>query len=139
PRRGYEFVTRKITSHVAKIKMGLINELRLGNLEAKRDWGHSKEYVKAMWKMLQQDTPDDYVIATGQTHSVREFAEKAFTYAGLNYEDYVVVDPRFVRPSEIHLLVGDPSKAQQKLGWKYELSFEDLVQEMVDGDLKLLS
>ena len=139
PRRGYEFVTRKITSHVAKIKMGLINELRLGNLEAKRDWGHSKEYVKAMWKMLQQDPPDDYVIATGQTHSVREFAEKAFVHVGLNYKDYVVIDNQFVRPSEIHLLVGDPSKAQQKLGWKHKLSFEDLVCEMVDEDLKLLS
>jgi len=139
PRRGYEFVTRKITSHVAKIKMGLVKELRLGNLEAKRDWGHSRDYVKAMWKMLQQDTPDDYVIATGQTHSVREFAEKAFAYVGLNYEDYVVVDPRFLRPSEINLLVGDPSKSQQKLGWEYKLSFEDLVHEMVDEDLKLLS
>lgn len=139
PRRGYEFVTRKITSHVARIKLGLEKELRLGNLEAKRDWGHAREYVKAMWLMLQQDDPSDYVIATGKAHSVREFLEKAFSYVGLNYQDYVVIDPRFVRPAEIELLVGDCSKGQRELGWKSSISFEDLVHEMVDEDLNLVS
>ena len=138
PRRGYEFVSRNITSHVAKIKLGLANELRLGNLEAKRDWGHAREYVKAMWLMLQQDKPCDYVIATGEAHSVQEFLSVAFGHMGLDYQDFVVVDPMFVRPSDVELLLGDSRKAQRELGWKYTLSFEDLVHEMVDIDLELL-
>jgi GDPmannose 4,6-dehydratase len=138
PRRGYEYVTRKITSHVAKIKLGLAKEVRLGNLDAKRDWGHAREYVKAMWMMLQQDEPSNYVIATGETHSVREFLEVAFSYVGLNYQDYVIVDPRFVRPTDIELLLGDSSKAQKGLGWRHSLSFKHLVCEMVDADLALL-
>jgi len=138
PRRGYEFVTRKITSHVAKIKLGLEKKVKLGNLEAKRDWGHAREYVNAMWLMLQQETPTDYVIATGKAHSVREFLEKAFSYVGLNYQDHLVIDPQFVRPADVELLVGDSSKAQRELGWKYSISFEDLVSEMVDEDLKLV-
>lgn len=137
PRRGFEFVTRKITSHVARIKAGLINELRLGNLEAKRDWGHAQEYVRAMWLMLQQPEPDDYVIATGETHSVREFLELAFGFAGLNYEKYVKVDPALVRPAEVDLLIGDSSKAREKLKWKHEITFKTLVKEMVEEDLKL--
>ncbi len=138
PRRGFEFVTRKITSNVAKIKLGLAKELRLGNLEAKRDWGHAAEFVKAMWLMLQQDEPVDYVIATGTTHSVREFLEIAFNRVGLDYKDYVVVDPQFLRPADVENLHGDSSRAQRELGWKYTLSFEDLVHEMVDADLELL-
>jgi len=135
PRRGFEFVTRKITSHVAKIKLGQASELRLGNLDAKRDWGHAREYVRAMWQMLQQDTPDDYVIATGSTHSVREFVDVAFSHADLNYQDYVVVDPEFYRPAEVNLLLGDCSKAEQEFGWEHSVDFESLVREMVDGDL----
>ncbi len=135
PRRGYEFVTRKISSHVARIKLGKEKELRLGNLEAKRDWGHSKDYVKAMWLMLQQEKPDDYVVATGETHSVREFAELAFSIAGLNYKDYVIVDNNFFRPAEVDLLVGDSHKAQSVLGWKPSYSFSQLVEEMVKSDL----
>lgn len=119
PRRGYEFVTRKITSSVAKIKLGLANEVRLGNLDAKRDWGHARKYVEAMWLMLQQEKPDDYVIATGSTHSVREFAKIAFDYANLNYEDYVRTDATLYRPAEVDLLMGDCSKAREKLGWSY--------------------
>lgn len=138
PRRGYEFVSRKITSHVAKIKLGLASELRLGNLEAKRDWGHAREYVKAIWLMLQQESPCDYVIATGQAHSVHEFLSVAFGYVGLDYRDFVVVDPLFVRPADVEHLLGDSGKAKRELGWKYTLSFEDLVHEMVDADLKLL-
>jgi GDPmannose 4,6-dehydratase len=136
PRRGFEFVTRKITSHVAKVKLGLSNELRLGNLDAQRDWGHAGEYVRAMWLMLQQDVPDDYVIATGATHSVREFLEVAFGHVGLNYKDYVVGDPQLYRPAEVTLLLGDSSKARERLGWSYNHSFLDLVHEMVDRDLK---
>jgi GDPmannose 4,6-dehydratase len=139
PRRGFEFVTRKITSHVAKIKVGLEKQLHLGNLEAKRDWGNAREYVKTMWLMLQQDQPDDYLISSGETHSVREFAQKAFAYVGLSYEDYVVPDKAFFRPAEVDLLLGDCSKAKQKLGWRYDLSFEDLVHEMVEADLELYS
>ncbi len=138
PRRGLEFVTHKITYGAAKIKMGLADELRLGNLEARRDWGYAKDYVRAMWLMLQQDEPEDYVIATGETHSVREFAQLAFDYLGLNYEDYVVVDPAFFRPAEVDLLVGDASKAREKLGWEPEVSFEELVRIMVEADLEAL-
>ena len=123
PRRGYEFVTRKITSGVARIRAGKSKELRLGNLEAKRDWGHAREYVTAMWRMLQQPTPDDYVIATGETHSVREFAELAFSYAGLDYRDYVSPDPALHRPAEVNLLLGDASKAKAKLGWQFKIRF----------------
>jgi len=136
PRRGFEFVTRKITSGVAKIKLGIEKELRLGNLDAKRDWGHAREYVKAMWLMLQQDRPNAFVIATGETHSVREFLEIAFSHVGLDYKDHVIIDQRFVRPADIELLKGDCSKAQKELGWKYTLSFGDLVCEMVEHDLE---
>ena len=139
PRRGYEFVTRKITQAVAKIKLGQAKEVRLGNLEAKRDWGHAREYVKAMWLMLQQETPGDYVIATGETHSVKEFADKAFSHAGLDWQDHVAVDQQFYRPSEVELLVGDASKAKKVLGWTYSVTFDDLVREMVDTDLELVS
>lgn len=135
PRRGLEFVTRKVTNAVASIKYGLMNELRMGNLDSKRDWGFAGDYVKAMWLMLQQDTPDDFVIATGETHTIRELLEEAFGYVGLNYEDYVVIDPRFVRPAEVDLLLGDPSKAYEKLGWKPEVNFKQLVQMMVESDL----
>lgn len=138
PRRGYEFVTRKITSHVAKIKLGLVDKVKLGNLDAERDWGHAREYVKAMWLMLQQDEPTDYVIATGQSHSVRDFLTVAFSHVGLDYRDYVEIAPVFFRPADVHKLVGDTSKARRKLGWKYTISFEDLVHEMVDADLDLL-
>lgn len=139
PRRGKEFVTRKISDGVARIKLGLQKELRMGNLDAKRDWGFSGDYVRAMWLMLQQDKPDDYVVATGETHSVREFLDIAFQHVGLNYEDYVVVDPRFIRPAEVDLLLGNPAKARENLGWKPEVSFEQLVTMMVDADLKRLS
>ncbi len=135
PRRGFEFVTRKITSNVARIKAGHVDELRLGNLDAKRDWGFAGDYIKAMHQMLQTDEPDDYVIATGETHSVREFCELAFSHVGLNYEDYVVVDPQFYRPAEVNLLLGDASKAQKELGWTPECSFEELVRMMVDHDM----
>jgi GDPmannose 4,6-dehydratase len=137
PRRGVEFVTRKITHTVARIKYGLTNELRLGNLDAKRDWGYAGDYVKAMWLMLQQDVPDDYVIATGQTHTVREFVEKAFEYVGLNYRDYVTIDPRFIRPAEVEVLLGNPEKARTKLGWAPEVNFEQLVHMMMEEDLRL--
>ena len=138
PRRGLEFVTRKITHHVAKIKLGLTDELRLGNLDARRDWGFAGDYVKAMWLMLQQDKPDDFVVATGETHSVEEFLNVAFGHVNLDWHDYVVQDERFMRPAEVDLLVGDPSKAGRKLGWEPAVSFEQLVQMMVDADLKLL-
>jgi GDPmannose 4,6-dehydratase len=137
PRRGVEFVTRKITHTVARIKYGLTNELRLGNLDAKRDWGYAGDYVKAMWLMLQQDVPDDYVIATGQTHTVREFVEQAFEYVGLNYRDYVTIDPRFIRPAEVEVLLGNPEKARTKLGWAPEVNFEQLVHMMMEEDLRL--
>ena len=139
PRRGFEFVTRKITSHVARIKLGQIGHLSLGNLDAKRDWGHAREYVKAMWIMLQQDAPDDYVIATGKTHSVREFCEIAFSHVGLDYREHVQIDPRFLRPAEVDLLIGDCTKAKDKLNWTYDICFEDLVKEMVDADLSFFS
>ena len=138
PRRGYEFVTRKISNAVAKIKLGLAKELRLGNLEAKRDWGYAGDYVKAMWLMLQQEEPDDYVIATGETHSVKEFAEVAFNHVGLDYRDYLRTDERFYRPAEVHLLKGDYSKGKKILGWEPTVSFKELIQMMVDADLKYL-
>ncbi|HEY0319359.1 MAG TPA: GDP-mannose 4,6-dehydratase [Pyrinomonadaceae bacterium] len=136
PRRGFEFVTRKITSTAARIKLGLASELRLGNLEARRDWGHAADYVRAMHLMLQQPAPDDYVIATGETHSVREFCEMAFSELGLDYQDYVKVDEQFQRPAEVDLLVGDASKAIKELGWQHTYTFHDLVREMVQADLK---
>ena len=139
PRRGLEFVTRKITWHAAAIKLGRRDELRLGNLDAKRDWGYAKDYVEAMWLMLQQDTPDDYVIATGETNTVRECVEIAFDQAGIEWEPYVVIDDAFKRPAEVDLLVGDASKAERQLGWKPQTSFEQLIRMMVDADLKLLS
>ncbi len=138
PRRGLEFVTRKVTHGVAKIKAGLAKELRLGNLDAQRDWGYAADYVKAMWLMVQQDTPDDYVIATGETHSVRELVEVAFEAAGLKWQDHVVIDPAFLRPAEVDLLVGNPSKALRVLGWQREVDFVSLVQMMVAADLKTL-
>lgn len=134
PRRGFEFVTRKITSGVARIAAGEATELKLGNLDAKRDWGHARDYVEAMWLMLQQPAPDDYVIATGRTHSVRDFCRMAFERAGLDYEQYVKVDPNLYRPAEVEILVGDASKAQRVLGWKAEVDLESLVSEMVESD-----
>jgi GDPmannose 4,6-dehydratase len=134
PRRGFEFVTRKITSQAAKIKLGLEKEIRLGNIEAKRDWGHAKDYVKAMWLMLQQTDPDDFVIASGQSHSVSEFLEHTFSYLDLNYEKYLVVDKSLYRPSEVIILKGNASKAKKILGWQSEVSFEDLVIEMIEHD-----
>ena len=138
PRRGLEFVTRKITYHVAQIKLGLINELSLGNLDARRDWGFAGDYVQAMWLMLQQDKPDDYVVATGETHSVEEFLTEAFGYVNLDWHDYVKQDPRFMRPAEVDLLVGDPSKAGRKLGWEPSVTFSELVKMMVKADLEML-
>ncbi|MHC4779631.1 MAG: GDP-mannose 4,6-dehydratase [Planctomycetota bacterium] len=137
-RRGKEFVTRKITHAVARIKAGLQKELRLGNLDARRDWGFAGDFVESMWLMLQHDAPDDYVVATGETHSVKEFCQHAFERAGLDWQDYVVVDERFVRPAEVDVLMGDPSKARKVLGWKPRVSFAELVQRMVDADLALV-
>lgn len=139
PRRGFEFVTRKITSTVARIKAGLADELRLGNLDACRDWGHAKDYVRAMHMMLQQPEADDFVIATGETHSVREFCDVAFAEVGLDYRDYVKSDPRFYRPAEVELLMGDYTKANETLGWEPTYRFPDLVKEMVEADMQLLS
>jgi GDPmannose 4,6-dehydratase len=136
PRRGFEFVTRKITSGLARIVAGEADKLSLGNLDAKRDWGHAREYVEAMWLMLQQPEPDDFVVATGETHSVREFCELAFAEANLDYRDYVVVDPNFYRPAEVDLLVGDPSKAKRVLGWEPKITFAELVRDMVQADLR---
>ena len=138
PRRGEGFVTRKITRAVAHIKAGLQNKLYLGNLDAKRDWGYAKEYVEAMWLMLQQERPDDYVIATGETHSVREFLEESFSYAGLDWKKYVELDPRYLRPSEVDLLIGDASKAKRQLNWEPKIKFKELVRLMVDADIQLL-
>jgi len=135
PRRGLEFVTRKISNGVARIKLGLQKDLRLGNLDACRDWGYAGDYVKAMWLMLQQDEPGDYVIATGQSHSVRDFCRVAFRHVGLDFEEFVVVDPAFLRPAEVETLLGDASKARSALGWEPEVSFEELVKRMVDSDL----
>jgi GDPmannose 4,6-dehydratase len=139
PRRGLEFVTRKISDGVARIKLGQTNELRLGNTDAKRDWGFAGDYVEAMWLMLQQDEPSDYVVATGEEHSVQEFVEAAFAHAGLDPANHVVQDPRFMRPAEVDHLVGDPSKARAELGWEPRVSFRELVEQMVDADLERLA
>jgi GDPmannose 4,6-dehydratase len=135
PRRGHEFVTRKISSTVAKIKLGMASELRLGNLEARRDWGHAKDYVRAMRLMLQQPEADDYVVASGESHSVRDFCEAAFSQVDLDYKDYVVTDERFHRPAEVDQLVGDPTRAHRILGWQPEYTFPELVAEMVHSDI----
>ena len=139
PRRGLEFVTRKITHTVAKIKLGLAKELVLGNMDAKRDWGFAGDYVEAMWLMLQQEKPDDYVIATGETYTVQEFMRVAFGHVGVDWEKYVRIDPKFLRPAEVQLLRGDASKAYRELGWKSKVKFEALVKMMVDSDIALLS
>ncbi len=136
PKRGLEFVTRKISDGVARIKLGLATELRLGNLDAKRDWGFAGDYVRAMWMMLQQDKPRDFVVATGETHSVREFVQIAFEHVGLDWQKHVVVDPKFFRPAEVDLLIGDATQAKQVLGWQPEVSFPQLVKMMVDADMK---
>jgi GDPmannose 4,6-dehydratase len=138
PRRGLEFVTRKVTDTVARIKLGLADELKMGNLEAKRDWGYARDYVEAMWLMLQQPEPDDYVIASGETHSVRDLVQVAFDHVGLDWEQYVAIDPRFVRPAEVDLLIGDASKAARVLNWKPKVSFEELIRMMVEHDLERL-
>jgi len=138
PRRGLEFVERKVAHGAARIKMGLAKELRLGNLDSRRDWGFAGDYVQAMWLMLQQDQPDDYVVGTGKTHSIRELCSVAFSHLGLNWEDYVVVDPALIRPAEVDLLIADPSKARQMLGWQPSVSFEELVHMIVQADLALL-
>jgi len=139
PRRGLEFVTRKVTHAAARIKHGIVNEVRLGNLDAQRDWGYAADYVRAMWLMLQQDTPDDFVIATGVTHSVRELCEVAFSAVGLRWEDYVVVDESLLRPAEVDTLVGDASKAQRELGWRSDVDFATLIEMMVAADLAALA
>ncbi|MFN8463865.1 MAG: GDP-mannose 4,6-dehydratase [Anaerolineales bacterium] len=139
PRRGLEFVTRKIADGVAHIKLGLAKELRLGNLESQRDWGYAGDYVEAMWRMLQQDEPDNFVIGMGETHSVREFCEIAFGHAGLDYKEYVVQDERFYRPAEVDLLISDPTKARATLGWEPSVTFKELVTMMVDADIKRLN
>jgi GDPmannose 4,6-dehydratase len=139
PRRGLEFVTRKVTDAVARIKLGLSNELRLGNLDARRDWGFAGDYVQAMWLMLQQDTPDDYVIATGETHTVQELVEVAFERAGIDWKRHVKIDKAFMRPAEVDLLIGDPTKAEKQLGWKPSVSFQQMIHMMVDADIERLS
>ena len=139
PRRGLEFVTRKVTDAVARIKLGMADELRLGNLDAQRDWGYAGDYVRAMWMMLQRDEPADYVVATGQTHSVRDLVQTAFSHVGLDYTEFVKQDPRFMRPAEVDLLLGDASKARRVLGWQPQTSFEGLVRLMVDADLELIA
>jgi len=136
PRRGETFVTRKITRGLAKIKFGLENKLYLGNLDAKRDWGYAKDYVEAMWLMLQQEDPDDYVIATGESHSVKEFLEEAFSYADMDWRDFVEIDTKYLRPTEVDVLLGDSSKARTKLGWKPKVTFKELVRMMVDHDVE---
>jgi GDPmannose 4,6-dehydratase len=136
PRRGETFVTRKVTRAASRIKAGLEHKLYLGNLDAKRDWGYAKEYVEAMWLMLQQEEPDDYVVATGETHSVRELLEEAFSYVGLDWHKHVEIDPRYYRPTEVDLLIGDPTKAQRKLGWEAKTKFKDLVRVMIDADIE---
>lgn len=139
PLRGVEFVTRKVTDGVARIKLGLANELRLGNIDAKRDWGHARDYVRAMWLMLQQDAADDYVVATGVTTTVRDMCRIAFQHVNLDMEQYVVIDPAFYRPAEVEVLLGNPEKAKRKLGWEPEINLEDMIKEMVDADLSRLS
>jgi GDPmannose 4,6-dehydratase len=139
PRRGLEFVTRKITNGVARIKLGYDKELRLGNLDARRDWGFAGDFVRAMWMMLQLDEPEDFVIATGQDRTIRDFCQAAFEHVGLNWEEYVVVDERFFRPAEVNILLGDPSKAKKKLGWEPEVSLEEMVQMMVDRDMGIIA
>ncbi|GJE61055.1 GDP-mannose 4,6-dehydratase [Methylobacterium trifolii] len=138
PVRGVEFVTRKVTDGVARIKLGLAEELRLGNIDAKRDWGHAKDYVRAMWMMLQQEKPDDYVIATGRTTTVREMCEIAFRHVGLSIDDHLVIDPKLFRPAEVDVLLGDPAKAEKAFGWKAEITLETMIREMVDADLARL-
>lgn len=138
PRRGLEFVTRKVTMAVAKIKKGLQDKLYLGNLDSKRDWGFAGDYVKAMWLMLQQDKPDDFVIATGETHTIREMCDVAFSYVDLDYRDYVEIDSRFFRPAEVDILLGSPQKAKEILGWEPKVSFKDLIEMMVDSDIRLI-
>jgi GDPmannose 4,6-dehydratase len=135
PRRGLEFVTRKVTDAVARIKLDGLKELRLGNLDARRDWGYAGDYVRAMWLMLQQETPEDYVVATGETHSVRDLVEAAFSYVDLDWEEFVVQDPRFMRPAEVDLLIGEPEKARSRLGWDPEVEFAELIRMMVDADM----
>lgn len=139
PRRGHEFVTRKISSHAAKIKLGLTDKLKLGNLDAKRDWGHARDYVQAMWLMLQYDKPDDFVVATGTCHSVREFAEKSFSLLGLDYREYVEEDEKLYRPAEVNLLMGNASKVQKELGWQPSITFSQLLKEMVETDMRINS
>ena len=139
PRRGREFVTRKVSDGVARIKLGLAHELRMGNLDAQRDWGFAGDYVKAMWMMLQQDEADDFVIATGKTYSVKHLLECAFEAAGLDWQKHVVIDPKFIRPAEVDLLIGDPTKARDKLGWEPEVSFSELIKMMVDADIERIS
>jgi GDPmannose 4,6-dehydratase len=138
PRRGFEFVTRKITSHAARIKLGMVKEVRLGHLHSRRDWGHARDYVQAMWMMLQQDQPEDYVIATGVQHSVEEFADAAFAHLGLDYRDYVVIDPQLLRPADVETLCGNAAKAKLQLGWTCRVEFQELVREMVEADLTRL-
>jgi GDPmannose 4,6-dehydratase len=138
PLRGIEFVTRKVTDAVARIKLGLASELRLGNIDARRDWGHARDYVRAMWMMLQQDKPDDYVVATGRTTTIRDMCKIAFEYAGLAMDKYVVIDPAFFRPAEVDVLLGNPAKAKEKLGWSPEISLEEMIVEMVEADLARL-
>jgi GDPmannose 4,6-dehydratase len=139
PRRGLEFVTRKVTHAAASIKLGLTEKVALGNLDAERDWGYAKDYVEAMWLMLQQDEPEDFVIATNETHSVRELVDLSFAHVGLDPDDHVEIDPRFLRPAEVEHLIGDPAKAREKLGWEPRTSFEELVKLMVDADMELLA
>jgi GDPmannose 4,6-dehydratase len=136
PRRGREFVTRKVSEHVAKIKLGQLKELRMGNLDADRDWGFAGDFVRAMWLMLQQDVPRDYVIATGKAHTVRELCDLAFSHVGLDYRDYVVLDPAFIRPAEVDKLLGDPTRAKEDLGWEPKVTFQEMVAMMVDADLE---
>ena len=138
PRRGLEFVTRKVTNAVARIKLGLQDSVSLGNLDSKRDWGFAGDYVKAMWLMLNQEEPDDFVISTGETHTIREMCEVAFCHVGLDYEDYVKIDPKFFRPAEVEVLLGNPEKAKKKLGWEPEVTFKQLIEMMVDSDLEIV-
>ena len=139
PRRGFEFVTRKITHGVARIKKGLQKKLKLGNMDSRRDWGHAKDYVEAMWLMLQQNTPGDFLVGTGFEHSVKDFAEKAFNHVGLNYKDYIIIDKELIRPAEVNTLLADSSKAKKLLKWKPKVTFDNLVKSMVESDLEFVS